>query len=105
MKEIAFLPAAEEEFLEWLARSEGEVRGLGGEFLEEVERALERIATFLEHGSPHLTNARRVVLQRFPFSSLWSTRFCGRACSWWPWHTIAVGPATGGTGSERCNPT
>ncbi|CAN5905857.1 MAG: type II toxin-antitoxin system RelE/ParE family toxin [Ornithinimicrobium sp.] len=68
MIEIPFLPEAEEEFLEWVDRYEGEVRGLGGEFIEEVERALERIATFPEHGSPHLVNTRRVVLQRFPFS-------------------------------------
>jgi hypothetical protein len=68
VSEIPFLPQAEEEFLEWVARYEGRVRGLGGEFIEEVERALERIDTFPEHGSPHLANTRRVVLQRFPFS-------------------------------------
>lgn len=67
MNEIPFLPEAEEEFLETIAGYEAEVPGLGGEFLAEVERALERIATFPEHGSPHLANTRRVVLRRFPF--------------------------------------
>lgn len=62
-----FLAAAREEFLVAAERYEAELPGLGEEFIRDVERALERIATFPEHGSPHLAGTRRTVLRRFPF--------------------------------------
>jgi plasmid stabilization system protein ParE len=51
---VPFLPAAEEEFLDAVAWYEAERPGLGAEFLAEVERAVRRIASFPQHGSPYL---------------------------------------------------
>jgi plasmid stabilization system protein ParE len=64
---VRFLPAAEAEFLEFIAQYEGERAGLGRAFLAETERILERIATFPEHGSPFVAGTRHIVLARFPF--------------------------------------
>jgi hypothetical protein len=70
--EIPFLPAAEEEFLFWVASYELERSGLGADFIGEVERAARRIAFFPRHGSPYLAGTRRIVLKRFPFSLVYS---------------------------------
>jgi plasmid stabilization system protein ParE len=72
LKKLPFLPEAEEELLKAVDWYESEVPGLGGEFLAEVVKALERIAIFPEHGSPHLENTRRVVLQRFPYDVVYA---------------------------------
>lgn len=68
MSQIPFLPAAEEEFLEAVARYEAERPGLGAEFVAEVERAVRRIISFPQYGSPYLVETRRIVLRRFPYS-------------------------------------
>ena len=68
MTHIPFLPTAEEEFLRQVASYEGERPGLGADFLEEVNRATRRIASFPRHGSPYLAGTRRIVLRRFPYS-------------------------------------
>jgi len=34
----------------------------------EVERAVRRIISFPQHGSPYLVETRRIVLRRFPYS-------------------------------------
>ena len=68
MREVPFLPAAEDEFLEAVAWYEADRAGLGAEFLAEVERATRRIVSFPEHGSPYLAGTRRIVLGRFPYS-------------------------------------
>lgn len=67
MKGVPFLAVAEEEFLV-AAQNYAAISGtLGFAFIEEVERAVARIATFPEHGSPHYGGTRRVVLRRFPY--------------------------------------
>jgi toxin ParE1/3/4 len=68
VSDVPFLPAAEEEFLDAVARYEAARNGLGGEFLAEVERATRRIAFFPKHGSPYFAGTRRIVLRRFPYS-------------------------------------
>ncbi len=50
------------------------VPGLGDEFVEEVERAVEEIASFPESGSPYLADTRRVVVRRFPYSVVYRVR-------------------------------
>ena len=72
MSPVPFLPLAEEEFLHAVARYEGKRRGLGAEFLAEVERAVRRIVSFPQHGSPYLVGTRRIVLRRFPYSVVYS---------------------------------
>jgi len=68
VRPVPFLPAAREEFIAAANHYDSEAPGLGDEFITEVERAVARIATFPEHGSPYLERTRRVVLQRFPFN-------------------------------------
>jgi toxin ParE1/3/4 len=63
----AFLPAAREEFLTAAEYYEAASPGLGAEFVEDVERAVKRLATFPKHGSPYVSDTRRLVLRRFPF--------------------------------------
>ena len=69
---VEFLPAAHKEFLTAADRYDSEAPGLGADFIDEVERALDRIASFPEHGSPYLAGTRRVLLQRFPFSVVYA---------------------------------
>lgn len=68
MTHVPFLPAAEAEFLHQVASYEDARPGLGADFLEEVNRATRRIASFPRHGSPYLAGTRRIVLRRFPYS-------------------------------------
>jgi len=63
----SFLDFARDEFLAAAGHYASAATGLGDEFIDEVERAVERIVTFPDHGSPHLAGTRRVVLRRFPF--------------------------------------
>lgn len=67
MQEVEFLPAARMELLAAVDSYEAVSPGLGDQFLGEVMRAADRIVAFRDHGSPHLSSARRVVLPRFPF--------------------------------------
>ena len=71
MSQIPFLPAAEEEFLRAVDRYTAEAPALGAEFVVEVQRAVECIAAFPEHGSPSIAGTRRVILRRFPFSIIY----------------------------------
>jgi plasmid stabilization system protein ParE len=50
------------------------VPDLGGELVEEVERAVEEIASFPEIGSPYLADTRRVLVRRFPYSVVYQVR-------------------------------
>ncbi len=63
----SFLPAAREDLLQAARRYDAEAPGLGAELAAEVERAVQRILAFPEHGSPYLTGTRRVTRGRFPF--------------------------------------
>lgn len=70
MKIIVLTPAREE-FLEAVAFYEGEARGLGAEFIDEFERALELIATNPHLGSYFEAGSRRKLLRRFPFQIIY----------------------------------
>lgn len=67
MQGVEFLGAARMEFLAAVDRYESEAPGLGSVFIDEVTRAAERIVAFPDHGSPHTSSTRRLVLPRFPF--------------------------------------
>ena len=67
MNEPVFLAAAREELLAAAEYYEAASPGLGAEFVEDVERAVSRLATFPKHGTLYVSDARRIVLRRFPF--------------------------------------
>jgi plasmid stabilization system protein ParE len=68
---IRILTPAREEFLEAVTFYEREARGLGSDFIDEFERALELIATN-PHLGPHFeADSRRKLLQRFPFQIIY----------------------------------
>ena len=67
-RNIEILPAARVELDQIAGAYNDEVAGLGGEFLEAIERSLE---TLLEHpfsGPEHLAGTRRMLVARFPYS-------------------------------------
>ena len=67
MNDPAFLAAAREELLAAAEYYEAASPGLGAEFVEDVERAVARLSTFPQHGSPYVSGTRRIMLRRFPF--------------------------------------
>ena len=67
MNDPAFLAAAREELLAAAGYYEAASPGLGAEFVEDVERAVARLSTFPQHGSPYVSGTRRIMLRRFPF--------------------------------------
>ena len=67
MNDPAFLAAAREELLTAAEYYEAAAPGLGAEFIEDVERAVGRLSTFPKHGTPYVSDTRRIVLRRFPF--------------------------------------
>jgi hypothetical protein len=64
---VEFLDQARLELILASQWYEAEVRGLGGDLLEEVSRSIGRLLEFPRQGKPHLAGTRRIVLQRFPF--------------------------------------
>lgn len=68
MGEIPFLPAAWQELLAAVDHYDAVSPGLGAEFITEVERAIDRITAFPDHGSPYFAMTRRVILHRFPLT-------------------------------------
>lgn len=68
MRSIAFHPEAKAELNYAAIYYESRRPGLGGEFLMEVERALERILEFPDSGSEfRRTGYRRLIVRRFPY--------------------------------------
>jgi plasmid stabilization system protein ParE len=67
LRTVPLLAVAEEELARAAVHYEDQAVGLGEEFLQEFEHALERIAAFPSHGSPYLVGTRRVAMRRFPF--------------------------------------
>jgi plasmid stabilization system protein ParE len=72
MSDREFLPLAEEEMNETARFYEERVRGLGREFLEEVERAINSILIQPSAGRIISQNIRRRILKRFPFGILYA---------------------------------
>jgi toxin ParE1/3/4 len=69
-----FHGAARRELRRAVEYYEERVPGLGDELVEEVERAVEEIASFPESGSPYLAHTRRVLVRRFPYSVVYRAR-------------------------------
>ena len=64
---LAFLPAAQEEFDAAATYLDERVAGLGGEFVDDVERAATLAATFPNIGRPVDPIHRKITLQRFSY--------------------------------------
>ncbi len=69
--DIVFLEPAESELDEAISYYNGERAGLGDEYLVEVLRALERIASFPRSGHPFSRNTRRCLINRFPYAVIY----------------------------------
>lgn len=68
---VRILPPAREDFLGAVTFYEGEAVGLGSEFIDEFERALEIIAANTHLGPPFRGGTRRKLLRRFPFQIIY----------------------------------
>ncbi|HEX2078633.1 MAG TPA: type II toxin-antitoxin system RelE/ParE family toxin [Longimicrobium sp.] len=74
MKDEPFLSAAEREFIPAAAWHERSRPGLGGEFVEAIEDAVQHAVEHPERGSPYLFGTRRIVLDRFRYSVVYVVR-------------------------------
>lgn len=71
---IDFLDAAKSELDDAIDYYDEQRFGLGLEFEEELEQALERIDHYPEAWSPLSSRVRRCVLNRFPYSVIYEIR-------------------------------
>lgn len=69
-----FLDAAQAEFDESIAYYEEQREGLGFEFAEEVEQALERIEHYPEAWTKLSSRVCRCLVNRFPYGVLYEVR-------------------------------
>ena len=67
-----FLHPAEEEMAEASLFYEGASSGLGNDFLDDVQRIIERLREHPYLGQTVAPNLRRTLLHRFPFSIIYS---------------------------------
>lgn len=72
MFSIVFHPEARDELQTSAGYYEDEVTGLGGEFLDEIERAMSRMQEFPDSGTPFSSHTRRYLVDRFPFAIIYS---------------------------------
>ncbi len=71
---MRFLSPAREELRRAVKHYEAETPGLGSELAAQVEHAVQQVAEFPMLGRPHPAGVRQVVIQRFPFSIIYSVR-------------------------------
>jgi len=65
--DFRYLPPAEEEMIEAALFYEKQARGLGIEFLDDVQRAVDRFRDNPKSGEVVVNELRRGLLSRFPF--------------------------------------
>jgi len=73
-RRVRFDSAAELELNEAADYYDLESSGLGGVFLDEVERALAQVADFPDAAAPVLAGVHRRLLTKFPYALLYSLR-------------------------------
>jgi toxin ParE1/3/4 len=71
MQNIVFHPLAERELIDAVAYYEKQKPGLGSEYLEEVEHAINFIARYPEAGYKIKGSLRQLNLPKFPYSLLY----------------------------------
>jgi plasmid stabilization system protein ParE len=69
-----YLPAAREELIEAAAFYERAAVGLGDDFLDDVERAIETLQEHPRIGSPAGRRFRKLHIRRFPFNLIYADR-------------------------------
>lgn len=67
-----YLLPAEEEITEAAIFYESKSQGLGAEFLDDIQRAINRVCTHPESGQKYKNNFRRYLLRKFPFSLIYN---------------------------------
>jgi plasmid stabilization system protein ParE len=67
-----YLPPAEEEMTETAIFYERQAHGLGAEFLDDVQRAIDRLRDNPKLGQSVVDEFRRGLLSRFPFSLIYT---------------------------------
>ena len=72
MTQYRYLLPADEEMTEAAIFYEGRAKGLGMEFLDDLQRAIDQILDNPESGQIILENFRRSILSRFPFSLIYT---------------------------------
>jgi toxin ParE1/3/4 len=71
MKNVVFHPLAEQELIDAVAYYEEQKLGLGLEYLEEIENAVNFLTRYPEAGSKVRGLVRRLTLPKFPYSLLY----------------------------------
>ena len=77
MTPYRFLWPAEEEMSEAALFYELSLDGLGSDFLDDVQRAVERLSNYPHSGEPIDSEFRRTLLHRFPFSLIYALERLG----------------------------
>ena len=72
MTPYRFLSPAEEEMTEAALFYESRLNGLGNDFLDDVQRAIDRLSEYPHSGEPIDSSLRRTLLHRFPFSLIYA---------------------------------
>jgi plasmid stabilization system protein ParE len=92
---LEFHPEAEVELLEAAEYYELQVPGLGERFGAEVRRATDLLLLHPELGAPVDADLRKFVLNRFPFTLIYSASSGLMCCAWRLSHIKVAVPATG----------
>jgi plasmid stabilization system protein ParE len=72
MSSYRFLSPAEEEMTEAALFYESRVNGLGSDFLDDVQHAIDRLSEYPHSGELIDSSLRRALLHRFPFSLIYA---------------------------------
>ena len=67
-----FLSPAEEEMIEAAVFYEAASNGLGNDFLDDIQQAIDRLCEYPLAGEAVAPSLRRMLLHRFPFSVIYS---------------------------------
>ena len=77
MTPYRFLWPAEEEMTEAAVFYESRSGGLGSDFLDDVQRAIDRLSDYPNSGEPIDSRFKRTLLHRFPFSLIYAVERTG----------------------------
>ena len=72
MIDYRFLFPAEEEMTEASVFYDAASRGLGEDFLDDIQQAIDRVCEYPQIGEVVASGLRRLLLHRFPFSIIYS---------------------------------
>jgi toxin ParE2 len=77
MTPYRFLSPAEEEMTEAAVFYESRSAGLGSDFLDDVQRAVDRLSDYPHSGELIASRFRRTLLHQFPFSLIYALERTG----------------------------